>query len=83
MLIPPCDAMLKAHISDPNSQAGIKFCINKCPYEDCIVVDGTRTTAQNASKREARKLHKAGLSNEEISSIIHRSSRTVKRYLAK
>lgn len=35
-----CSAMIKANITDPDSQEGIDFCTQQCPYADedeCIL----------------------------------------------
>ncbi len=45
-----CPALIKVNILDGESPEAKKFCINKCPYPDCILVMG---------RIKIRKLEKA------------------------
>jgi len=80
-----CPALKKAKITDPDSQEGIDFCTEKCPYPDCIAVTGTTLSQirQAEEKHRAKQLQKKGMSNQEIARRIGKSARTVDRYLKK
>ena len=47
-----CQAMLDAGITDPNSQKGIDFCVNKCPYDRCVAMEGETLTPSRIEKIE-------------------------------
>lgn len=72
-----CPAMTRAKITDPNSQDGIDFCVDSCPYKRCIVVENSR----EQDTIRAKQLQKKGMSISEISTAIGKSTSTVRRYL--
>ena len=76
--------MIDAGIEDPNSQEGIDFCVNKCPYDVCIAFELGRGTSK--LRRELRvavvkEMQSRGVSVGYIASRIGVSVRTVRRYL--
>ena len=78
-----CDAMKEAGITDPESMAGIEFCLD-CPYPSgCIVLEDTpEKTIERAGKVNIAKfLSNRGKNNKEIAEILGVSRRTVQRYL--
>lgn len=77
-----CPAMLEAGVLDPNSQEGIDFCTDKCPYDKCIVFETTLNTRRCQLRAiEARALLAGGMSIKDISRRLRVSVRTVRRYL--
>lgn len=80
-----CRAMIDAGVRDPCSSEGINFCVTQCPYTDgCVLFEqgGTRKKEQkNLIKGFARRLHSHGVSVVDVSLILHKSERTVQRYL--
>jgi len=79
-----CQAMLDEGITDPNSQEGIDFCVNKCPYkEGCIVMESSRTTVHKQERmRRAWALLDKGHTISETASIMDLSYYTVQNYRA-
>lgn len=77
-----CGALIKAQIADPESQDGIDFCVNLCPYPDCTASAPRQryvTAKENAA--EARQLHKNGFPVKGIAVVLEKSERTIQRYL--
>jgi len=81
-----CKAMIDEGIYDPESQEGIDFCVNYCPYEYCVVVEN-RLSDKQIRKREntilARELRKHRVSVDDIALVLGISARSVRRYLKK
>jgi len=79
--------MIEAGITDPNSQEGIDFCVNHCPYEEgCIVMEGRLTQTSTRLRREANKrkvwaLWQAGFSVKEIAHKMGVHSSSVHKYI--
>ena len=82
-MVTPCPALEKAKITNPDSQAGIDFCTQKCPYNGCIVFEGDTPYRMKISQEKSRaiQLQKEGMTNREISEILGKSPKTVIRYL--
>ena len=82
-----CLAMVDAGIYDPESQKGIDFCINYCPYDRCVVFeyDGRSLSKRKKADRIAfaKKMEASGSSVEDIVKMLKKSVRTVQRYLEK
>ena len=84
-----CLAMIEAGIDDANSQEGIDFCVNRCPYDSCVIFEGRRGRGRSReidSRRrdritKAREMAARGVSIEEIAIALGVSSRTARRYL--
>lgn len=84
-----CPAMIKAGIEDANSQDGIDFCVNHCPYPYCIMFEvplGTSKTTNKITKRLVNKalawrLYSIGLPIQTIADIVGKSKATVGVYL--
>jgi len=78
--------MAEAGITDPNSQEGIDFCVNHCPYDRCVVMEGKIRTPSKARKaeRDARiiSLYHKGWSPREIAKGMRLSERTAQRVLS-
>ena len=79
-----CQAMIEAGITDPNSQEGIGFCVNKCPYkEGCIVMESGKTSVHKQERmRRAWALLDKGHSIAETASIMNLSYYTIQRYIS-
>ncbi len=76
--------MIEAKIDDPESQAGIDFCVKECPYKRCIVLEsGVRGLSIKKAERakRAKSLRASGSSLEEIAKILEVTTRTVGNYL--
>jgi len=79
--------MIDAGITDSESQEGIDFCVNHCPYEEgCIVMEGilTQTSTRlrkDTNKRKVWVLWQAGFSVKEIAHKMGMHERTVHRYI--
>lgn len=82
-----CLAMVEAGIYDPESQKGIDFCVNYCPYDRCVVFeyDGRSLSKLKMDIRiaTAKKMEANGSSVEDIVKTLKMSIRTVQRYLKK
>lgn len=81
-----CKAMIDAGIDDPISQEGIDFCVDKCPYPQCVVVDSKATSRQvnfRTTSTIAKDLRSHGVSIVDITYILNITRRTVQRYLKK
>jgi CRP-like cAMP-binding protein len=77
-----CPAMLEAGILDPNSQKGIDFCTDKCPYDRCIVFESTLGIRKHKVRAtEANRLKAQGLEPHEIAEKLGITKRTVYRLL--
>ncbi len=79
-----CTAMVRASITDPESQAGIEFCTDCCPYSYCVIFEGkssSRRVRQEGKITIARDLMTHDVSVDDIALILDVSQRTVKRYL--
>ena len=76
-----CKEMNDTGITDPNSQAGINFCVDKCPHPYCIVVEKVKTGKPLENWYEARKLNKQGMSIRDIARKLKIHAKTVAGYL--
>ena len=83
-----CEAMKKAGITDPDSQAGIDFCVKQCPYDRCIAVEGTgksrdKHITDKIMSRQTRALllYSLGYSVEYIAEVLGVQKGTVRRDL--
>ena len=78
-----CPALKRAKITNPESQAGIDFCTESCPYPECIVFEGNTLYKIEITreKTKAKKLQKKGMTAEEIAAVLGKSIRTVEKYL--
>ena len=81
-----CKAMIDAKIEQPDSKAGIDFCVNQCPYSYCVPLEYKQTAPQlewHKRRDLARKLRKHKVSVGDIALILGVSTRAVGRYLKK
>lgn len=80
-----CQAMRDAGIEDPESKAGINFCVTRCPYEKgCVVFDNVPTERDELRKMMivfAKRMYSRGVSVKDISLILRKTTRTIQRYL--
>jgi len=79
-----CPAMIQAKVKDPNSQEGIDFCVNQCPYDVCIVFElgrGTSKLSRDLRKAVTKEMQIKGYTAVEIAEKIGVSVRTIQRYL--
>jgi len=81
-----CDAMKEASITDPESQRGIDFCIEKCPFDHCVVMEPV--TSQVSIKRienirRAKEMHRKKMTVKAIAKELGVSIGTVFIYLKK
>ena len=80
-----CPAMEEAGITDPESQAGIDFCIDHCPYDHCVIAEpqvASSTVKAIAKRRLARKLYEQGRTVGDIAQILSTKAVTIREYLA-
>lgn len=80
----PCQAMLDAGITDPESKAGKDFCTKSCPYpDDCIMVPSEeKIRSRRKSKRaSAIRFKRKGMTLKEIAKELKVSVSTVQHYL--
>ena len=82
-----CQAMTDAGIERADSSEGIKFCIERCPYESgCVLVEGAAgmEAALRRKKRIsfAERLYAHGISITDIALIMRYSERTIHGYLS-
>lgn len=80
-----CDAMVKLAIVDPDSEEGIMFCVEHCPYPRCVVFEGKIThrelEAERVRKVKQFRIH--GVSVKDIALVLGISKRSVQRDLKK
>ena len=80
-----CDAMKDAGITEPNSQEGIDFCVDQCPYDHCVLYEKGRpklTSLKHLSvEAQVKMLDADGLTIDEIARQTGVSYRTVIRIL--
>ena len=74
-----CPAMRKAGIKDPQSQEGIDFCVNDCPFPDCLVTGGY--SKKHERDERIRQMFYNGMKVKEIAQNIGVHERTVQRAL--
>jgi len=77
-----CPAMIEAGIVDPDSYDGIQFCINDCPYPDCIAFSGD-LEIQKIRETEAKRLRTHGYTVNRIAKTLEIARSTVERYLSR
>ena len=79
-----CPAMERAGIKDPDSQVGMDFCVQQCPYPKCMVFEGVEST-NRVKKMErvarAKELADKGYKIYEIAKELGVRPSSVKRYL--
>ena len=79
-----CPEMILAGISDPDSQAGIDFCVGSCPYEYCVMMETNRKRLRSSERvRIAKGLRAQGVGLDDIALILGKDVNTVRRYLKK
>ena len=80
-----CEAMKAAGIEDAESQKGIDFCTQKCPYARCIVFEERTPSKYQIIKvdrvRRAKLLRERGFSVSRIATQLGVSKITAMRYL--
>jgi len=79
-----CPAMIEAGVRDPDSQEGIDFCVNECPYDKCIAFElgrGISKLRRELRKAMAKEMQVKGISVGDIALRIGVSARTIQRYL--
>lgn len=74
--------MREAGIMNAESQDGIDFCVDHCPYDHCVIAEPMVTIRQTVNA-EVRRMFKAGKSVQVIMEILNMSERTVRRIIAK
>ena len=78
--------MADAGITNPESHAGIDFCVNECPYDHCVVVEPILNEYHSYDRARRRhhiaiKMRQEGRSYKEIATVLRLTERTVFRYL--
>ena len=74
--------MINTGIENAESQEGIDFCVNSCPYNYCIVFEEHRKRADKFRNIiVAKALRKLGLSVDDIAEKLKKSTRTINKYL--
>ena len=73
--------MEKAGIKDPQSQKGIDFCTNDCPFPDCLVTGGSSYIKKHEQYERIRQMFYNGMKVKEIAEKIGVHERTVQRSL--
>jgi hypothetical protein len=79
-----CTAMIEADIKNPISQKGIDFCVEKCPYDCCVVVEIGREKKVIEHKRKISlsvSLRSRRVTVKDIALIIGEKEITIRRYL--
>ncbi len=81
----PCEAMEKKGITNPNSQEGIDFCTDCCPYDKCIVMESDNRKFDKivrlSKKERAIDMRKRGCTIRYISKQLGISICTTYKYL--
>lgn len=77
-----CPAMTEAGVEDPESEDGIRFCTDKCPYPFCVVFESS-SVKEAATRRAdfAKRLHRHGVSIKDIALILNQKRTTIQGYL--
>ena len=79
-----CPAQMEAGIYDGKSKEAIDFCVEKCPYPDCILtlVKPNPTIKRRRDRQKlARELAAKGFKAGQISMVMRLCPRTIQRYL--
>ena len=80
-----CEAMAKEGITNSESQEGINFCVDRCPYDCCVIAEpivSKKGVVKLSIVKRAKELKERwGYDAERISRILGVSKRTVRRYL--
>jgi len=81
----PCEAMQKAGITDPDSDAGKAFCTESCPYDKCVLFEPNSNIKKIDPKvvEQIFKLRAKGMAYPEIAYKLGISERSVFKYLKK
>jgi len=74
--------MEKAGIKDPESQEGIDFCINDCPFPDCLITGGSSHIKKAERDERIKQMFYNGMKVNEIAQEVGTHERTVQRALA-
>ena len=79
-----CPEMIIAGINDPDSQAGIDFCIESCPYDYCVMLETIKKSLRYAeSIRIEKGVRVRGVSLDDIALVLRKSKGSVRGYLKK
>jgi len=78
-----CAAMIAEGIYDPESKDGIDFCVDRCPYDYCVVMEykAAATATREGKADMARRLRAHRVSVDDIVLILGVAQRTVHRWL--
>lgn len=77
-----CKALQDKGLSALESQRAIDFCTQHCPYSYCVVAEPERgPPLDELAIQEAKQLRDQGVTPEEIALKLHKSKRTIYRYL--
>ncbi|KKK60500.1 hypothetical protein LCGC14_3023730 [marine sediment metagenome] len=78
--------MKEAGITDAESQRGKDFCIDKCPYDHCVVMEPILSTKGRIRIEriiQAKTMRKDGMKIKEISEELGVSAEAIRHYLSK
>jgi len=78
-----CEAMQKNNITDPESQQGIDFCTEHCPYTFCVLAEREKLQELVHKDRISKslELHNKGVSVVDIALIFDVKKETVQRWI--
>lgn len=76
-----CRAMIDAGIANPNSQEGIGFCTESCPFDKCELFEGGESIKVQLRMREARLMQSQGMTKKKIAEYFKVAVSTIERDL--
>ena len=78
-----CEAMGRANITDPESQAGINFCTASCPYTFCVLAEKEKLHELVRKDRltKSLELHNKGVSIIDIALIFNVKKETIQGWI--
>lgn len=80
-----CEAMTEKGVTDPESQSGIDFCTQECPYDFCVVFESDAVNINKAKGRRkiAMILRSHKMELDDIALVLGININTVRRYFKK
>jgi transposase-like protein len=78
-----CEAMRKVDVTDPESQDGINFCTDHCPYNFCVLAEKEilQELVHKDRITKSLELHNKGVSIQDIALIFGVKKETIQGWI--